>query len=114
VRRDQVEPVELPLQLPHFLLQPHLRIELRPLFDEVLGQRLARDLGEAAHIVDVLLRIEGHELTPQLRERIDDAYARAPHPGIERGEEAGRAPADDVDVQTLRFGHAVASVGTPS
>ena len=60
----------------------------RHVSDQVLGEHL----GESGHVEDVLLGIEGHELSAERGQGIHDTGRGAPHAGVERGERARSAP----------------------
>jgi hypothetical protein len=73
---------------------------------EVASQILGEDPREARYVEDVLFRVQGGELSPQLRENIDDSCRDASHPRVEKTVEAGRASTDYRDIDRFRS-HAV-------
>ena len=93
-----------PLEPPDLLLEPDICAELESLLDHAVPEVAREDAWQAAHVVDVLLGVQRHQLPAQLRQRIDDARSDAAHAGVECGEQAGRPAADDRDVACFR-GH---------
>ncbi len=76
------------------------------LFDQVPDEILRQDLREAGHVIDILLRIGGRELSAELGQAVDDLGGEAPEAGIVGGEQAGRSTADDRNVmQVARLRH---------
>src|SRR5689334_9985377 len=75
-----------------------LELELAGLRDQRVDEVLRQNFGESANVKDVLLGIEGRQLTAQLRQRVDDLRCCAPHPGIKSGEQSGWTAADDGDI----------------
>jgi hypothetical protein len=86
------------VELFYLLPEADDRVVLHGLIDEVAREVLGQDPGEAGDVVDVLLRVERGELAAEDLERVDELDGHLPHAGVKRGEEAGRAAADDEDV----------------
>lgn len=68
------------------------------LLDEGSHEIFGQHLRNAGDIEDVLLRIQGGQLSARLRKRVDDLRRHTAHPGIKEGEKAGGASTDYRDV----------------
>src|SRR5690606_35818749 len=81
----------------HLFVEDHVGLELHRLLNQVLRQILGEYLGKSAHVEDVLLRIQGGELSAELGKRVDDSTGDAPHAGVERAEQPGGTSPYDRD-----------------
>jgi len=91
--------------LPEVGGDPRRLVELRRLVGEVADEVLGQHPGEVGHVADVLLGVEGRELSPQLGEGVDHLRGGPAHAGVEEGEEAGGAAPQDGQVADLVRAH---------
>src|ERR1044072_7503716 len=82
----------------HLFREVHRRLPAESLLRESFHQVLREDLRKARDVEDVFLGIQRGELAADLVEVVDQAMRGAAHPRIERGEQTGRAGADDDDI----------------
>ncbi len=88
----------------HLLAQVYRRAELRGLVGQALHQVFRQDFGEARHVEDVFLRIQGRELAADVVQIVDQPAGGPAHPGVERAEKSGRSRADDGDILEVVHG----------
>ena len=76
----------------------HLRAVLQTLLGAAVDELLGEDLRVAGDVVDVLLRVDGRDLSAELLEALDDANGRVAMTRVVRGRETARAGTEDGDV----------------
>jgi len=104
VRRDREQLLAVlaqALERLDFLAQSHVGAVLEPLLGAEIDQRLTLDLRIAGDVEDVLLRIDGGDLTADLLEALDDPHGRVAMARVVRGGEAGRAGTEDRNVDDV-------------
>jgi hypothetical protein len=92
------------LERRHLLAEMDVRAKLEALLDTEVDERLALNLWVPGDIEDVLLRVNGRDLAPQLLEALDDADRGIAVAGVVRRSEPDGAAADDRDIADA-FGH---------
>ena len=78
------------------------RVKGGHLLHQALHQVLGVDLGEAGHVVDVLLRVEGGKLPPGLGQGVHEAEGQPPHAHVKPGEKPCRPRPYDEHVRVVR------------
>src|SRR6185437_16002575 len=86
------------LERPHLLAEPDVGAVLEPLLRAELDERRPLDLRVAGDVVDVLLGVDRRDLAAELLEALDDPDRGVAVAGVVGGREAGRARAQDRDV----------------
>jgi len=79
----------------------HLGLVLETLLGAKVDECLTLDLGVPGDVVDVLLRIDGGDLAADLLQALDDPNGRVSMTCVVGGRKAGRAGAEDRDVDDV-------------
>src|SRR5688500_7323612 len=95
---DQGEGPAVLLEGDDALIEMHRGAELLGLLELPRHEVLREHARKPRDVKDVLLRVEGCELSPGLRKRVDDLRGHTTHARIEEREETGRAGAENRDV----------------
>ena len=83
----------------------HLGAVLESLLDAEVDELLAEDLRMSRHVVDVLLGIRRGDLAAELLEALDDAHGPVAVARVVGGSQAGRARAENRDVDDALGAH---------
>ena len=95
---DDDRTVGLILEGRAFLAEDDLRSRTLRLLGQPGDEVAAAHRGQASHVVDELLRVEGGDLAAQMGETVDDDDAEVAHSGVIGGEQPRGARADDEQV----------------
>src|SRR2546425_6416821 len=68
---------------------------LHGLLYQIRDEVFAQYLGEAGHVIDELVRVQGRDLAPEIRLAVDHLGSESPEAGVVRGEQPSGARADD-------------------
>lgn len=80
--------------------------KLRGLFSERANKIFRQDLGKACNIENILLRVQGGELPPELWQGVDELRRNSTHSGVKPREKASRSGANDGEINEVVCTHA--------
>ncbi len=75
-------PVGLPVQRLDILIQLDRGMILHGLLHQIRDEVFAQNLGEAGHVVDELVRVQGRDLAPEVGLAVDDLRPESPEASV--------------------------------